>query len=215
VDDMTSDAPTFLAGANLGEARHVCAFFNSRDDEYRVTLPFIKDGIDHGHKTIHIVDPSRKADHVARLASFGIDPEAGNKTGQVAVTDWTETFFAEGPFDVERQLAGLDRALRGGREQGFPVSRYVAHAEWALEEGASIETLLEFEARVNHMWPRHADTVVCCYDLARFDADTVVNALRTHPIVILGGILQHNPFYVQPDAFLAEVRDRRAKRATA
>ena len=33
-----------LAGSQLGEVRHVCAFFNSDEEEYRVLLPFIKDG---------------------------------------------------------------------------------------------------------------------------------------------------------------------------
>jgi hypothetical protein len=210
-----SEAPVFLAGSALGEARHVCAFFNSREDEYRVTLPFIKDGLDRGHKAIHIIDPSRRADHLERLASFGIDTDAGHQSGQVAVADWSQTFFGEGPFDPERQLALLDQSLRSGREQGFPVSRYVAHAEWALQKGASVDVLLEFEARVNQMWPKHADTVICTYDLARFDGDTVINAFRTHPVVIIGGILQHNPFYVQPDDFLREVRERRSRRSSA
>ncbi|MFY9852842.1 MAG: hypothetical protein WAK26_03070 [Terracidiphilus sp.] len=37
-------APIPLAGSYLGEVRHVCAFFNNDDEEYRVLLPFIKDG---------------------------------------------------------------------------------------------------------------------------------------------------------------------------
>lgn len=211
----SGEAPVFLAGSQLGEARHVCAFFNSRDEEYRVTLPFIKDGIDRGQKAIHIVDPSRRDDHLARLASFGIDAAAGHESGQVAVADWSQTFFADGPFDPDRQLELLDQALRSGREQGFPISRYVAHAEWALQKGASVDVLLEFEARVNQMWPKHADTVICTYDLARFDANTVIDAFRTHPVVIIGGILQHNPFYVQPDELVREVRERRRRTSCA
>jgi hypothetical protein len=33
-----------LAGTALGRSRHVCAFFNTKDEEYRVLLPFIKEG---------------------------------------------------------------------------------------------------------------------------------------------------------------------------
>jgi len=205
--------PISLAGAQLGEARHVCAFFNTREDEYRVTLPFVQNGLDSGDKVIHIVDPSRRSDHLQRLTAFGIDAAAKQQSGQLALLDWTQTFFVDGPFDMERQLALLDQALRGGRQQGFPVSRYVAHAEWALQKGASVDVLLEFEARVNQMWPRYADTVICTYDLARFDGDTVVDAFRTHPVVIIGGILQQNPFYVEPDDFLREVRERRKRRS--
>ena len=34
-------APIPFAGSQLGEVRHVCAFFNSDDEEYRVLLPFM------------------------------------------------------------------------------------------------------------------------------------------------------------------------------
>jgi len=49
-----------FAGSQLDQTRHVCAFFNNADEEYRVLLPFIKDGFQSGHKAIHVVNP----DHV-------------------------------------------------------------------------------------------------------------------------------------------------------
>jgi len=33
--------------------------------------------------------------------------------------------------------------------------------------------------------------------------------MRTHPMIIIGGILQENPFFVPPDEFLRELRERR------
>jgi len=206
-------APIALASSQLDEARHVCAFFKSREDEYSVTLPFIKQGLEGGDKAVHIIDPVRRADHVQRMASFGIDTVSAQQSGQLDLHDWRDTFFFDGPFDPDRQLVLLEDALKRGRQQGFPVTRYVAHAEWALEEGASLELLLEFEARVNHIWPRSADTVICTYDLARYGADSVIDVFRTHPMIIIGGVLQQNPFFVQPDDFLREVRERRPGRA--
>lgn len=205
-------APIALAGSQLSEARHVCAFFNSRDEEYRVTLPFIRDGFHCGDRAIHIVNPARRADHVARMTASGIDVDSAKDSGQLELHDWNDTFFHAGPFNVEQQLALLQMVLSSGREKGFPVSRYVAHAEWALQEGASVDLLLEFEARVNHIWPLYADTVICTYDLAQFSAEVVIDAIRTHPMVIIGGILQQNPFFVPPDEFLREVRERQADR---
>src|SRR5215470_15270366 len=78
-------APVCLAGSQLGEARHVCAFFNSREDEYRVTLPFILDGLDSGDKMIHIVDPARRSDHLQRLIATGIDVASKQESGQLAL----------------------------------------------------------------------------------------------------------------------------------
>jgi hypothetical protein len=34
--------------------------------------------------------------------------------------------------------------------------------------------------------------------------------MRTHPMIIVGGILQENPFFVPPDQFLRELRQRAA-----
>jgi hypothetical protein len=47
------------------------------------------------------------------------------------------------------------------------------------------------------------------YDLTRFGADVVVDVMRTHPVIVKGGILQHNPFFAPPDVFLRELRERR------
>ena len=44
--------------------------------------------------------------------------------------------------------------------------------------------------------------------------DAVIDIMRTHPMIIIGGILQHNPFFVPLEEFLREVRERRARRST-
>jgi len=51
--------------------------------------------------------------------------------------------------------------------------------------------------------------VICAYDLTKFAGDVVIDVMRTHPLVIVGGILQENPFFVPPDEFLRELRERR------
>jgi hypothetical protein len=38
--------------------------------------------------------------------------------------------------------------------------------------------------------------------------------MRTHPVVIIGGVLQENPFFVAPDQFLLELRERRPTRTS-
>jgi hypothetical protein len=83
--------------------------------------------------------------------------------------------------------------------------------DWAAEDPSHIDSLLEFESRVNDVWRRHDDAVICVYDLARFGGDTIVDILRTHPMVVIGGVLQQNPFFVPPKEYLRELRERRAE----
>ena len=49
------------------------------------------------------------------------------------------------------------------------------------------------ETRLNHFLPNYNDAVVCTYDLSKFSAPVVMDITRTHPQVIVGGLLQENP----------------------
>jgi hypothetical protein len=86
--------------------------------------------------------------------------------------------------------------------------------DWAAEGGSHVANLIEFESRVNDVWSRHDDAVICVYNLAKFAGDTVIDIMRTHPMIIIGGILLQNPFFVPPNEFLRELRERRAGRTT-
>jgi hypothetical protein len=207
-------APISLAGSRLGEIHHVCAFFNSDDEEYRVLLPFIKDGFECGEKAVHIVNPGQRHDHLQRLATVGIDTVATRQTGQFELLTNTETYLRDGRFDQDRMLEFFEQLASGNAGGGFPLSRIVCHMEWAADGRSHVEDLVEFESRVNDVWRRHDDVVICTYDLAKVGGDTVVDIMRTHPMIIIGGILQHNPFFVPPEEFLREIRERRGRRST-
>jgi hypothetical protein len=43
---------------------------------------------------------------------------------------------------------------------------------------------------------------------ATLDRGVVIDVLRTHPVVIVGGVLYPNPLLVPPEEFLRELRGR-------
>src|SRR5258705_11669655 len=117
-----SERPITFAGARLGRYRHVCAFFNTRDEEYRVFLPFIKEGLAHGEKAFHIVDPTLRRDHVERLAAAGVDVGAVEKSGQLELSTWQEAYLRGGPFDQAAILALIGGGLIEARGGGVPLT---------------------------------------------------------------------------------------------
>src|ERR1700752_3471611 len=94
-----SDQPIRLAGSVLGAKRHVCAFFHSPDEEYRVLLPFIKEGFDRGERAFHIVDPKLRENHLQRLRSARIDVAAAERTGGFELRNWGDAYLRDGHFD--------------------------------------------------------------------------------------------------------------------
>src|SRR3984893_8026400 len=212
---MKTATPIHIGGSQLAEMRHVCAFFNSDEEEYRVVLPFIKDGFECGDKAVHVVNPEQREDHLQRLTAVGIDTSATEQSGQLELRTNTEAYLRDGRFDQDRMLEVFEQLASGNAKGGFPLSRIVCHMDWAAEGRSYIDNLVEFESRVNDVWRRHDDAVICVYDLAKFGGDTVVDIMRTHPMIIIGGILQQNPFFVPPEEFLRELRERRARQTTS
>ena len=85
--------------------------------------------------------------------------------------------------------------------------------DWASGDQSRIENVIEFESRVNDVWRRYDDAVICTYHLAKLSGDAVIDIMRTHPMVIIGGHLQQNPFFMPPEEFLPEFRKRRSGRS--
>ncbi|HVU46237.1 MAG TPA: MEDS domain-containing protein [Terracidiphilus sp.] len=213
---MTRQAPPIsLAGSQLGTVRHVCAFFSNDEEEYRILLPFIKEGFKSGDKAVHVLNPEQRPDHLQRLIDAGIDPAVALQSGQLELHTNTEVYLPDGRFDQDQMLEVFEHLASGNAKGGFPLSRICCRMDWAVEGRSHVDDVIEFESRVNDVWHRHDDAVICTYHLGRFGGDAVIDIMRTHPMVIIGGILQENPFYVPPDEFLREFRQRRAGRGNS
>jgi hypothetical protein len=211
----THDDSLHFSGNTLAQHRHICAFFNGIDEQHRVLRSFIKDGLDQGEKAFHLVDPERRDDHLRRLAETGIDVDEAMGTGQLEVWPWQDGPLHGDRFDKELWLASFERALQSGPAGGYRQTRFLGQMEWGLVDVPGVDDLIEFETRVNHVVPNYNGTVICAYDLSKFPASVVIHALRTHPVVIIGGLLQENPFFVPPDRLLDELREQQLAHAGA
>ena len=168
-----------------------------------------------GDKAVHVLNPQQRQDHLQRLAAAGIDPAAAQQSGQLELRVNTEVYLPDGRFDQDRMLQVFEQLASGNAKGGFPLSRICCRMDWAVEDRSHVDDVIEFESRVNDVWRRHDDAVICTYHLGQFGGDAVIDIMRTHPMVIVGGILQQNPFFVPPDEFLLEFRQRRAGRSSS
>jgi hypothetical protein len=64
---MSCKAETQIWGATVNCRCHVCAFFDSRDDEYSLMLPFMKERISVGDRAVYILDKHQRAERLQRL----------------------------------------------------------------------------------------------------------------------------------------------------
>ncbi|HEV7387599.1 MAG TPA: MEDS domain-containing protein [Gemmatimonadaceae bacterium] len=205
-----TSAPIKLAGSFLQGSRHVCAFFATPDDEYRTILPFTIEGLAAGERLVHVF-PRNRGDHVERLRTAGVDVDRARENHQLELLVSEQIYLQHNDFDQAAMMDLLQKILISGRRLGFPLTRIIAHAEHVILEPDSAESFLEYESRLTDLLVDYPDPVVCTYDLNRVSAAVVIDVMRTHPMAIVGGVLQCNPFYLRPDEFLQEIRECRAR----
>jgi hypothetical protein len=202
--------PIPFGGTMLREHRHVCAFFNSAAEEYDTLLPFVCDGINCGHRAYHVLPDHHKEDHLQRLRNAGIQVEEAMKRRQLEVALPEDTYLRTGRFNKDAMLGLIQEALKAGTALGFPLTRMIAHAEAAVDDWKSSNEWVEYELRLNSVLPNYDDPVICTFDANLLTAPHAIDILRTHPMVIIGGVLVENNFFTRPQDFIREVQSRTA-----
>jgi hypothetical protein len=189
---------------------HVCAFFATPEDEYRILLPFMKERMALGERTVHVMPRDRK-DHADRLRAAGIDVDTATRRGQLELLVSETTYLREGRFDEDAMIAMLAEILDRGAALGFPRTCLMAHAEHVFKDSEDARAFLGYEIRLNKVLARYPDSVICAYDLAEISAGRAAEVLRAHHTVMVNGTLIENPHFVSPEASLHELRELLAR----
>lgn len=203
--------PAALAGGKLDRYFHVCGLFSSQEEEYRVLLPFVREGLGAGEKALHIWDPLLREAHEAQLAQSGVDVAARTAAGQLAVFSTHDVYLEGGRFDQARMQQSIEGAIAQGKTQGYSRTRILGHMDWALEGHPGSSQLVEFESKVNAVLARTRQPAVCIYDINKMSARLMMDILRAHPLTIVGGVLHENPFFIPPDDYLRELEAQGAR----
>lgn len=201
---MSSPRAVTLCGRDLPDAGHICAFFDSRDEEYDVLSPYYQQGILLDESVITIVDADRRADHCARVRAHGVDVDSALATGHFHVLSSEETYTKGGRFGAERMYDLLQGALADAKAGGQRV-RTSGVMDWATRGHAGTDELMEYEARVNFLVPTYECTLLCVYDVNEISGRMMMEILQTHPYIVYGGKIRENPYYVAPIDRLREV----------
>jgi len=138
-------------------------------------------------------------------------------TGQLVVVQWTDVYVRNHRFDQGAMLAAVEKLIQSGTPAGYPLTTRLVghHMDWLFLDKSATYNLVEYEARLNQVLSKYDDPVICNYNPSKFGATVAMDIMRTHPLVIIGGLLRENPFFVPPGQFLDEMHERRSDQNTA
>jgi hypothetical protein len=197
---MTGPVPSGIDEIGLVPGSHVCAFYRGDADRDRLLTGYLSAGLTAGDKCICIVDSERTAKRLEQLS--GTCREPGSLGRQLDVHLPESTYLAGGEFTTSDMLTFWTESMTKAEIEGYSFCRLAGEMTWALRDVPGVEHLIGYESELNRVTPSYPVVVLCLYDLDRFSGEIVVNVVKTHPQVLVQGILVENPYYIEPDDFL-------------
>ena len=197
---MTRPVPSGIDEIGLVPGSHVCAFYRGDADRDRLLTGYLSAGLTAGDKCICIVDSAGTAKRLQALPGAGGEP--GPFNGQLDIHLPESTYLADGEFTTSDMLTFWTENMIKAEIEGYSFCRLVGEMTWALRDAPGVAHLVSYESELNRVTSSYPVVVLCLYDLDRFSGEVVVNIVKTHPQVLIQGILVENPYYVGPDKSL-------------
>jgi hypothetical protein len=199
---MNGSVPLGVLDRSVPSGTHVCTFYSGPAGRDEIVMPFLAEGIRTGQKCICILESLAPADVVARLGSQ-VDLGRSVETGQLELASPAEAYLRTGKFSTDDMLAYWQDAatatLSGGE---FSLTRATGEMPSVLDQPGGRAEFFRYEARLTEFITSFPQVILCLYDLQRFGAEVLMDALRTHPMVVVDGMVHDNPYYIDPSEFL-------------
>jgi hypothetical protein len=196
-----------VAGVQVGLGDHVCGLFAGVKQRDQVLVPFLEAGLRSGDKCICVVGGT---DPTTVLATLGPDLDAARRAQekQLDVMRASDVYLRSGDFSAEEVIGAWKATVSDVMYDGrFEAVRAIE--TWSRRDVVpNAGELLALESEMNRYLPLFPQVIVCLYDIERFGGGIVVDLLKTHPRVLVGGMLLENPYYVTPDELLAATAER-------
>lgn len=178
---------------------HLCGLYYGDEERDALLLPFLRGGLESGDKCLAVVD-SKPVDQVIAEVTDGLDADALLASGQLELYGSQQTYLRDGAFHSERMIEFWERMASdtsSGAEFGF--ARVVGEMSWLERAPAPREDVLRYETWADGFASRFEHAILCLYDLRRLGSGILLDLMRTHPKLLLGGLVLENPHHLATD----------------
>ena len=125
-------------------------------------------------------------------------------SGQLELYDSDETYLRTGSFDPDLTIDFWEsRAKELMEEDEFDFIRLLGELSWLDRSDPTRAAIVRYESWADQFVSRYPMTILCLYDLRRLGSSIMVDLLRTHPKLLMGGLLLENPHHIASDDYSA------------
>jgi excisionase family DNA binding protein len=181
-DASLAPMATMERAARHGEIPHVSLYFQDDADLWRLVRPYLLGHLRARLPIVYICDSVPRETLRERLRGEGYEPETLEASGMLRLLTAPEAYLRTGTFSADGMIAFMEAAILETRAAGYDAAMLSGEMTWYFTGAPGVEEMIEYEARLNGLMRRYPGiTIVCSYDLRRFDGRMVVDSLCAHP----------------------------------
>jgi hypothetical protein len=194
----TQTEPTSFGidGVEVETGDHVCCFYSGAKQRDDILHAYLRAGLRAGDKCICLIDSAEPDSLRQDLAEDGTTEQAPD---QLDIQSAAEAYLEDGRFSSDHMIGFLEETMNAALNGGhYSAARAAGEMSWVLKEPPGSDELFAYESAINGFVRRYPQLLLCMYDLDLFGGGMIVEAIKTHPKVLVGGQISENPWYVSP-----------------
>ncbi|HKC27032.1 MAG TPA: MEDS domain-containing protein [Jatrophihabitans sp.] len=199
---MTAAPAVGLPHTEIEPGEHLCALYQGYEGRDEVLIPYLREGLAQGHKCLSAISQTDSTALESALQN-GSDTAALLDSGQLEIHTAREPVIDPQEFGTTEVIAFWESHVVNALDAGFPFVRLSAEARWWMPQLPEIDDLVRHESELNRYAAKHAQSILCLYDLSHYGGRVLMDLLLVHPQVVVCGVPFDNPNYLSPDEFLA------------
>src|SRR5579875_577377 len=166
--------------------RHLSLFFRNPEEQWQLLRPYLVDHLNAGAPAIYLQHSTSSEQLMQRLHDEGLPLDKLIARGLLRVLPPSQTYLLPGRFDAQRMLDFIETAIQASLEAGHRRVLMTGEMTWSLQGAPGAEQMAIYEEQLNPLVDRYpAVTIICQYDLKRFSGDIILDALLTHPSILV------------------------------
>ena len=187
------------------DCHHLCLIFDDEAQRQRIVSEYLAAGLKHGELVRYFTDVTSPEAIRAWLIHMGLEFPHAEETGSFGIAQAENAYCPTGHILPQDVVKNAKARYAMAKQAGYHGSRVAGEMTWVLRRLSDIDRLLEYETRLNLIDETFPYIGMCQYDARKFDGATLFKVLQVHPYMVAQGQIVRNPFYIQPQEFLARL----------
>jgi hypothetical protein len=192
-----------LPGVDLEAGDHFCAIYVGAEERDAIVIPYLRAGLLAGDKVVCVIDSGPLGE---LIASMGDESVVGRyiESRQLELHTADEAYLGTTPFSTATVLEFWASTVAAAVADGsYGFARGTGEMPLKMNTPSGRAEFFRYEAVITQFARSSTQAYLCMYDLERFGGGIVVDLLRTHPKLLMGGLVLENPHYRPPDDLAA------------